>query len=223
VEKPVSLKASRTIAGNIVEGIKKAGETLGLGYMELAAKYSVSLFAKKIGVDPPEVKDIDEALKYVSDNMNLFLNGYAALAYGAMKAESTIQGATGAFMRMVAKTSTQKTFEEAGFGKALGKVSTAPEALRTYYTSLVKLGSMKQEDLKITESGDGLELHVDNCPFTDACIAAVAEGIPKILGGHECVRILAFATIMEVMTGRQQDYRLLDLSPPHCSGMIFEA
>ena len=218
----MSLRASRTIAGNIVDGIKKAGEALGPGYMQLAAMYSTNFFARKINAEAPYIKDIDKALKYVTDNMNLFLNGYAALAYGAMKAESTIQGATGAIMRMVAKTSTQKTFEEAGFGKALGKASTASEALKIYYNSLVKLGSMKKEDLEITESDEGLTLRVDNCPFADACIAAVSEGIPKILGGHECVRILAFATIIEVMTGRQQDYKLLDLSPPHCSAMIVE-
>jgi hypothetical protein len=191
--------------------------------MQLAAMYSASFFAKKIGAEAPYIKDIDKALKYITDNMNLFLNRYSALAYGAMKAESTIQGATGAIIRMVAKTSTQKTLEEAGFSKALGKASTAPEALKTYYNSLVKLGSMKQEDLKITQSENKLDLRVGDCPFADACIAAVAEGIPKILGGHECVRILAFTTIIEVMTGRQQDYKLLDLSPPHCSATIFEA
>jgi hypothetical protein len=219
----MSVVASRRIAGNIVDGIKKAGESLGLGYMQLAARYSTDFFAKKIGAQAPTVKDIDEARKYISDNMDAFLNGYAALAYGALKAESTIQGATGAFIRMVAKTSTAKTFEEAGFGKALGRATTAPEALRKYYSSLVKLGSMKQEDLNIIESANGLDLHIGNCPFSDACEAAVSEGIPKILGGHECVRILAFATIIEVMTGKQQDYKLLDLSPPHCSGTIFEA
>ena len=219
----MSLAASRMISGNIVDGIKKAGESLGPGYLQLAARYSISFFAKKIGVQAPNIEDIDEARRYISDNMNVFLNGYSALAYGAMKAESTIQGATGAFIRMVAKTSTAKTFEEAGFGKALGKASTASEALRKYYASLVKIGSMKQEDLEITELEGGLLLHVRGCPFSDACIAAVSEGIPKILGGHECVRILAFATIIEVMTGRQQDYRLLDLSPPNCTGIILEA
>ncbi|WXG44082.1 MAG: hypothetical protein WED04_08625 [Promethearchaeati archaeon SRVP18_Atabeyarchaeia-1] len=219
----MSEAAGRMIAGNIVQGIKKAGAVLGPGYVQLAARYSTAFFAKLIGQTPPEVKDIDEALEYAIGNMKIFMNGYEAFAYGALKAESTIQGATGSVIRMVAKTSTAHTFEEAGFGKALGKASTAPEALRKYYSSLVKLGSMREQDLKFTDSGAELKLDIDNCPFADACLAAVAEGIPKILGGHECVRILAFATIIEVMTGRQQDYKLTRLSPPKCGGTILQA
>lgn len=214
---------SKMLAAKIVEGIKKAGESLGPGYVQLAAKYSTALFAKKIGSEPPDIKDIDQALDYASKNMKAFLNGYAAFAYGALRAESTIQGATGSFTRMVAKKATAEVFEKTGFSKALGKASNSSEALMKYYTTLVKLGSMKQEDLRTTGSNGVLRLEVDNCPYVDACKTAVADGIPKILGGHECVRLLSFATIIEVMTGKQQDYKLESLSPPQCNGTIMEA
>jgi hypothetical protein len=214
---------SKLIAGKIVEGIKKAGQSLGPGYVQLAAKYSTEFFARKIGEETPGIRDIDQALEYSSKNMKAFVNGYTAFAYGAMKAESTIQGATGAFARMVAKTATTEVFEKTGFRKALGKASDSSEALSKYYTTLVKLGSMKQEDLNFTGSDGVLELQVDNCPYADACIAAVEEGISRILGGHGCVRILSFATIIEVMTGKQQDYKLRNLSPPRCSGTILES
>jgi hypothetical protein len=219
----MSETASKLLAARIVDGLKKAGESLGPGYLELATKYSVDLFAKKSGIKPPEIKDLDQALDYASKNMKAYINGYAAFAYAAMKAESTIQGATGSFTRVVAKRATAELLEITGLSKALGKASNSLEALEKYYSLLVKMGSMKQEDLRLTGSDGVLNLQVDNCPYTDACTAAVAEGIPKILGGHECVRILAFATVIEVMTGKQQDYKLINLSPPRCSGTIIEA
>lgn len=214
---------SKLIAGKIVEGIKKAGETLGPGFVQFAAQCSSEFFAKKIGQEPPGIKDIDQALEYVSRNMKSFLNGYTAFSYGCMKAESATQGATGSFSRMVAKTATSQVFEATGFSKALGKASNSSEALRMYYTALVKLGSMKQEDLNFGESDGVLELQVDNCPYADVCVAAVEEGISRMLGGHGCIRMLSFATIIEVMTGKQQDYKLSSLSPPKCSGTILEA
>jgi hypothetical protein len=219
----MSEATSNTLAGKIVEGIKKAGESLGPGYLQLAAKNSVDFFAKKIGQKPPEIKNLDEALNYASNNMKTFLNGYSAFAYGAMKAESTIQGATGAVIRVVAKTATANFFDASGLGKALGNASDSSQALAKYYGLLTKLGSMKPEDLKFTRSDGVLDLEVDNCPYSDACSALVAEGVPRILGGHECVRILSFATIVQVMTGRQQDYKLTNLSPPRCKGQILEA
>jgi hypothetical protein len=211
------------LAGKIVEGIKKAGESLGPGYVQLAAKNSADFFAKKIGENPPDMRDLDEALMYASSNMKSYLNGYCAFAYGAMKAESTIQGATGSVIRVVAKTATANFIQATGLIKALGSVSDSSQALAKYYSLLVKMGSMKQEDLKFTGSNGALNLEVDNCPYADACIAAVAEGIPRILGGHECVRVLSFATVIQVMTGKQQDYKLIILSPPKCKGKILEA
>lgn len=214
---------SKLIAGKIVEGIKKAGEILGPGFVELVAKTSSDFFAKKIGRDSPGIKDINQAFEYISRNMKSYLNGYTAFSYGIMKAESTIQGATGSFSRMIAKTATAQVFEATGFSKALGKASNAYEALKTYYAALVKLGSMKQEDLNFTGSNGALELQVGNCPYADMCVAAAEEGVSRMLGGCGCVRMLSFATIIEVMTGKQQDYKLRSMSPPRCSGMILEA
>jgi len=219
----MSEASSKTLAGKIVEGIKEAGESLGPGYLQLAAKNSVDFFAKKIGQKPPEIRNLDEALTYVSTNLKSYLNGYIAFAYGAMKAESTIQGATGSVIRVVAKTATANFIQATGLVKALGSMSGSSQALTKYYGLLVKMGSMKQEDLKFTGSNGALKLEVDNCPYADACTAAVAEGIPRILGGHECVRILSFATVIQVMTGKQQDYKLTNLSPPKCRGEILEA
>jgi hypothetical protein len=218
----MSEKGSILLASKIVEGLKKAGESLGPGYLHLATKYSVDLFAKKSGVEPPEIKDLDQALDYASKNMKAFINGYAAFAYGAMKAESTVTGASGSITRLVAKHATAQMLEATGLGKVLGKASTSSEALTKYLATLVKMGSVKQEDQKFTGSDGVLNVQIDNCPYVDACSAAVAEGIPKILGGHECVRILAFAAGIEAMTGKQQDYKLVSLSPPKCSGTIME-
>lgn len=219
----MSEASSIMLAGKIVEGIKKAGESLGPGYLRLAAKYSADFFAKRIGEKSPEIGNLDEALKYASSKMKSYLNGYTAFAYGAMKAESTIQGAVGSFFRVVAKTATANFVEASGLGKALGSVSDSSQALTKYYSLLTKMGTMKPQDLKFTASDGVVSLEVDNCPYADACTAAVAEGIPKILGGHECTRILSFATIVQVMTGRQQDYKLINLSPPKCTGEILEA
>jgi len=214
---------SKLIAGKIVEGIKKAGQILGPGFVELAAEKSCDFFARKIGQESPGIKDIDQALEYISKNMKSYLNGYTAFSYGVMKAESTIQGATGSFSRMIAKTATAQVFESTGFSKALGKTSNSSEALKTYYSTLVKLGSMKKEDLNFTGSNGVLELQVDNCPYADMCIATAKEGVSRMLGGCGCVRLLSFATIIEVMTGKQQDYRLGNMNPPKCSGTILEA
>lgn len=219
----MSEASGKTLAGKIVEGIKKAGESLGPGYLQLAAKHSADFFANKIGEKPPDMRDLDEALMYASSNMKSYLNGYSAFAYGAMKAESTIQGATGSVIRVVAKTATSNFIQSTGLIKALGSVGDSSQALAKYYSLLVKIGSMKQEDLKFTGSDGALNLEVDNCPYADACTAAVAEGIPRILGGHECVRILSFATVIQVMTGKQQDYKLINLNPPRCRGEILEA
>jgi hypothetical protein len=219
----MSEASSITLASKIVEGIKKAGESLGPGYLQLAARNSADFFARRIGEKSPEISNLDEALKYVSSKMKSYLNGYSAFAYGAMKAESTIQGATGAVIRVVAKTATANFFDASGLGKALGSASDSSQALAKYYGLLTKLGSMKPEDLKFTRSDGVLDLEVDNCPYADACTALVAEGVPRILGGHECVRILSFATIVQVMTGKQQDYKLTNLSPPRCKGQILEA
>jgi hypothetical protein len=173
----------RLIASKIVEGIKKAGQILGPGFVELTAESSSDFFAKKIGQESPGIKDIDQALNYVSKNMKLFLNGYTAFSYGVMKAESTIQGATGSFARMIAKTATAQVFEATGFSKALSKANNPSEALKMYYAALVKLGSMRKEDLNFTESNGVLELQVDNCPYADMCLAAAEEGISRMLGG----------------------------------------
>jgi hypothetical protein len=85
------------------------------------------------------------------------------------------------------------------------------------------MGSLKEDDVRVTKSDGVLDIQIVDCPSPDACNAAIAEGIPKILGGHECNSLLGLALIVEGMTGKQRDYKLVSLSPPRCSGIIMEA
>lgn len=90
-------------------------------YLQLATKYSVDFFARKSGVKPPEIKTIDEALDYATKNMKAYARGGCAFQYGAMKAESVLQGAQGSLTRLVLKTAASRLLVTSGIIKALGK------------------------------------------------------------------------------------------------------
>jgi hypothetical protein len=205
----------------MVKATKKAGKIIGPGFVNLVAHNASALMAQKIGQNPPDGIDIDQSLDYVIKNLSKFVSGCSVYVYAVAKAESTLQGATGSFTRMIAKDVAVDFFETVLKSKIPGQAATTADGLKKYYSSLVKSGLMNQEDLRIlSETKDSVKYEVSDCPYTEGCKALVADGVPKILGGHECWRSLFFATAIGALTGRLHDYKDLKVSPPKCSATV---
>ncbi|MEM2145981.1 MAG: hypothetical protein QW279_11515, partial [Candidatus Jordarchaeaceae archaeon] len=74
----------------------------------------------------------------------------------------------------------------------------------------------------IRGNNNELILIFSDCPFQDACKAFIDEGITRIVGGLECVILITGAAEIEVVTGKNFDYRLEKFLEPECRGRIFE-
>lgn len=213
--------ASRLVAALMVRATKRTARILGAGFPNLVAQNAVKLMAQKIGQNSPDVKDIDQSLSFVSENLSKFVPGCCVYIYAVAKAESTLQGATGSFTRMIAKDVAVDFFYAVLKSKIPEKAVDTPDGLKKYYSSLVTSGLMNQEDLNIlSETKDSVKYEVSNCPYTEGCKALVADGVPKMLGGQECWTSLFSATALGAMMGRQHDYKDLRISPPKCSATV---
>ena len=213
--------ASRLVAQLMVEATKKAAMIVGPGFLNLVAYHASSLMAEKIGEVPPDGVDIDQSLDFVCKNLSKFVAGCSVYVYAVAKAESSLQGATGSITRMIAKTGSISYFDTVLKNRIPAHADDTADGLKKYYYSLVKSGLMKQEDLNIvSETKDSVQFEVSNCPYADGCEALLRDGVPKILGGHECWRSLFFATAIESLTQRPHDYKILRISPPNCCATI---
>ena len=214
--------ASKLVAELMVKATKKAGLLLGPGFLNLVGHHASALMAKKIGDNPPDGLDLDQSLDYVCKNLSKFVAGCSVYVYAVAKAESTLQGATGSITRMVAKTGSISYFDTVLKNKIPAHADNTADGLNKYYYSLVKSGLMKQEDLRIVSATeDCVRYKVNNCPYAEGCKPLLEEGVPKILGGHECWRSLFFATAIESLTEKPHDYKDLEINPPNCSATIF--
>ncbi|MFB0563261.1 MAG: hypothetical protein ACETWM_18830 [Candidatus Lokiarchaeia archaeon] len=203
--------------------VEETAKFYGPIFTRMVSNYAVEFEAEKLKEEPPEnIQGLEDITNYILENLDRYPQGYCSLVYGIGKAESKLQGSTGSGAKRSAYSAMKSIIESSGLlNSVIGTTKDAFEAnykfeeLSKMVKTTIPLRFIKGENNEVT-------IVTDNCPFKDACIAFVNEGISRLIGGGECVALISHAAVTEIIIGNPFDYRLDKFDNPECSGRIFE-
>ncbi|WXG42016.1 MAG: hypothetical protein WED07_14855 [Candidatus Freyarchaeum deiterrae] len=204
-----------TIKGAIEEE-KMYGPVLSDKYIKHALRYA----AQKYGETPKEaIKTLDQLREYLISISDKHPDAINAAVYAGLKAESDIQGKSGAGIRVGL----------IGFSRSLGKKPSAKERnvdidqlLTTYQQTLIQLGAAHYEEGYRKNEDESVDVIDPNCYIKDGCRLAHDEGaLGRITGGLQCVSSFGMCQILKLLSSYEWDYELLEFNKPHCLARIY--
>jgi hypothetical protein len=203
--------------------VEETAKLYGPIFTRMVSEYALKFEADKLKESPPEnVQGLEAVTNYIIANLGKYPRGYNSLIYGVCKADSKLQGSTGAGAKRAAYIAMKSIMESSGLLNTLiGTTEDAFEAIR-------KAEELNKE-IKSTVSGryirgenNRIIMIVPNCLFKDACNAFVKERISRMVGGSECIFLITTNAEGEIVTKKHLDYRLEEFGEPNCKGIIFE-
>jgi len=208
----------------ISAAVKVIDGLFGPAFTRMISKYALDFEYKKTGEKPPEnIENIDEAVKYITECKDKYPRSYNCLIYGIAKTEKMFEGSTASGAKNLAYNAIKKIIEDSGLlNQVKGKIANIYKALIRYIeiADAVK-ATTPQRIVKESEKVVFQEIG-ENCPWKDACKAMDKEGITRMMGGQECVVLIANSAALSLVSGKQIDYKLDKFDQPNCEGRIFE-
>ncbi len=199
------------------QSFEDVGKVFGPSYIKLLVDYAKQFEAEKLGESPPaEIQTIDDVVNYILKNLDRYPRGYCALVFGNAKADSKIEGATGAAWKRSGLNALKQLMQASGL---LGETLELKEALEKSQ-EFAKSINMAAQLQFINESEDTVSVVVEKCPFTDSCEAFDREGISRVAGRRECANLICYTAAAQLVTGKQCDYSLVR-NEGKCLGKIF--
>nr|MDO8083096.1 hypothetical protein [Candidatus Freyarchaeota archaeon] len=207
----------------IKSAVQETEKIYGPIFTRMVSKYALRFEAEKLGEKTPEnIQGLEEVTNYILANLKRYPKGYCALMYGIGKAESKLEGSTGAGAKRAAYNAMKSIILASGMlNSIIGITGDVFEALEKFeeigkaIKTAIPLHFIKGEKNDVT-------MISNNCPYKDACLAFMNEGISRLIGGSECINIICHTVVSEIVTKKQFDYRLEEFDKPECRGRIFE-
>ncbi|MHA1645302.1 MAG: hypothetical protein ACTSV0_09745 [Candidatus Freyarchaeota archaeon] len=203
--------------------VEETAKIYGSAFTRMVLKYALEFEAVKLNEKPPEnLTDLEEITNYIVENLERYPGGYNALIYGIGKADSRLEGATGAGAKRAAYSAMKSIIESSGLlDSVIGTTEDAFEAICKAEKINKELGATIPARYIRGENNQVIQI-VPNCPFRDACSAVMSEGISRLVGGEECVSLITTTAEAEIITRKHFDYRLDEFGEVECRGRVFE-
>lgn len=203
-----------------IKGAIEEEKTYGPVFTELYIKYALQFAAQKYGGTPNEaIKTLDQLEKFlisVSDKHPYALN---AVIYAGSKAESDLQGKSGAAVRIGMIGLSRKMMKEPSANERSVDID---QLLATFQKTLIQLELAHCEVGYRKNDDESFDIIWPNCHIKDACRLAHDEGsLGRIIGGMQCVSCAGMLQFLKLLSGRDWDYELLEFDKPHCVAKIF--
>ncbi|MEM3526310.1 MAG: hypothetical protein QXV37_02755 [Candidatus Jordarchaeaceae archaeon] len=203
--------------------VEAATKFYGPIFKRMVSLYASNFEARMLNESPPEnIQGLEEVINYITKNLDRYPKGYCSLVYGIFKAESKLQGFSGAGAKRAAYSSMKSILEITGMlNKFIGTTKDAFESCKR--TSFIFDVTRIVIPIRLTKEEDNqLTLVIRNCPYKDACTSLVKEGVSRLTGGWECVSLMLLNAGLEIITKKGFDYRLDEFNTPDCRGKIWE-
>ncbi|GEM_PF-904737 len=214
---------SRTIVFVAKTAVEETAKLYGQIFARMVSEYALQFEAKKLGEKPPEnISGLGAVTDYILANLDRYPKGFNALIYGIGKAESKLQGSTGAGSRRAAYSAMKYIMESSGMLSSI--VGTTKDIFEAIYKAeeINKEIKTAVSARYIREKNNQVIEVVPNCPFRDACSAIIDEGIGRLVGGSECICLITTNAEAEIITKKQLDYKIEEFGKSECRGRIFE-
>lgn len=202
---------------------EETAKVYGPIFPKMVIRYALDFEAKKLKEEPPEnIQGLDDLANYLIQNLDKYPNGHCAIIYGIVKAESKLQGATGAASRGSAFSAIKGILDHSGvLNSVIGTTEDPFEAVDKFGEISKKVKTAYPE--RFIRAGEDRIIKIldERCPFRDACTAYVKEGITRIIGGVGCASMATHVAVVEIITKKKFDYKLEKSSEHECRGIIF--
>jgi len=203
--------------------IEETAKIYGPIFKRMASKYALEFEAEKLKEEPPEnIQGLEDVTNYILQNLDRYPQGYCALIYGIAKAESKLQGSTGAGARRAAFHAIKSILHSSGLLNGLiGSTEDAFEAIDKFENISKAIKTAYPERFLKEENNQIVMILDERCPFRDACKAFTRERISRMIGGEECVSLITHVAVSEIITKKKFDYKLEKYDELECRGRIF--
>ncbi|MHA1606137.1 MAG: hypothetical protein ACTSWP_01105 [Candidatus Freyarchaeota archaeon] len=202
---------------------EKMAETFGPTYKRLIIEYALKFESELLGERPPEtIDDIEQLANYLLSRIEKHPKSYCALVYGMSKVDQLLQGGSGT-ARSVSASVLKKIFEDSGMlNQLIGSTANPYEALTKVEELLASIKANMPGEIVLQNLSNGnLRIIIRDCPYVDACKRMRSEGLWRPDGTPECYLLTRSTVIAEIITGKQYDYKVEELTPPErCSGYV---
>jgi hypothetical protein len=214
---------SQTIVLVAKTAVEETAKLYGPIFTRMVSEYALQFEAEKLKESPPEsIQGLEAVTNYILANLNRYNRGYDSLIYGIAKAESKLQGSTGAGAKRAAYSAMKSILESSGLlnniigttGDVYGAIYKAEELNKEIKTA-VSAHYIRGENNQVT-------IVVPNCAYKDACEALLNEGISRVVGGSECIYLIVTNAEAEIVTKKHLDYKIDEFGKLECKGRIFE-
>ncbi|MFB0561978.1 MAG: hypothetical protein ACETWM_12315 [Candidatus Lokiarchaeia archaeon] len=203
--------------------IEETAKIYGPIFTRLVSKYALEFEAEKLGENPPEnIEGLEDVSNYILANQDRYPRGYCAIIYGVGKAEAELQGSMGSGAKRSAWSAMRSMLESSGLlNNLVGTTEDVLEAIDKFNEIGKQIKTVVTVHFIRGESDEVKEV-VPDCSFKGACKALVNEGISRVLGGMECMSLIANTAVAGIITKKNLDYKLDKFDTPECRGRIFE-
>nr|MDO8080929.1 hypothetical protein [Candidatus Freyarchaeota archaeon] len=192
-------------------------------FKRMTSLYALEFESRMLNEKPPEnIQGLEEVTDYITTNLGTYPRGHCSLIYGMFKAESKLQGFSGAGAKRAAYSSMKSILEITGIlNKFVGTTDDAFESCKraSFIFEVTKIVI----PMRLTR-GEKNELNLifHDCPYKDACISLVREKLSRLVGGWECVSLMFINSGVEIITKKIFDYKLDGFNEPDCRGRLWE-
>nr|MDO8082074.1 hypothetical protein [Candidatus Freyarchaeota archaeon] len=203
--------------------VEEARKLYGPIFPRMASRYALEFESRMLKEKPPEnIQGLEEVTNYIIANLDRYPNGCSALSYGIFKAESKLQGSTGAGAKRVAYGAMKSILESSGILNSV--VGTTEDVFEAYkkFTDSVRSTKVVILTRVIRKENNQVVVVFHDCPFKEACRAFVDEGISRMIGGWECIALIIVNVGIEIITKNTLDYKLEEFDKPNCRGRVWE-
>ena len=176
--------------------------------------------AKKCGETPKEaIKTLDQLKEYLVSISDKHPDDFNAAIYGTLKAESDLQGKSGAAIQVGMIGSFRNLVEKPSFKERNVDID---QLLATSQNTLIQLGVAHYEMGYRKNEDESADIIFPSCHIKPACRLAYDEGsLGRIIGGTQCVSCTGMCQFLKLLTGYDWDYELLEFDKPQCIARIF--
>jgi hypothetical protein len=167
----------------------------------MVSDFALQFEAEKLNEKQPQnIQGLEQVTNYIIANLGRYPRGYCALMYGIAKTEKNLQGSTGAGARRAAFNAMRSIIESSGLFK--GMIGTTKDLFEAIYMDEAINIEIKTAIPVLIIKGEKNEVTVvsNNCPYKDAYLAYMEDGILHMVAGLECINIMCHTVVSEIIT-----------------------
>jgi hypothetical protein len=209
----------RSMTRLMMRTVKINEKLYGPVFPKIVAKAAVEFEANRIGdLNPPGIETMEDASKYIMENIGKYPDGFCAVIYGLAKAENFLQGGIGSGGRTTAKQSSLNFL----MGSYARNSTNSTEVYRMQISMAEQAGLLVGDAKEVSGDENSVTVLFEGCHFADACKAIAQEKIGKVSGGFECINARSGTASLEYSTKLAHDFEVTRFTPPNCIFRMFK-